>query len=130
MFLTKEQILGIQDIKFEEVDIPEWGGKIRVKVMNGTERSIFDSTAFPKQDNGTDQASLRGLLVALTVVDAEGKKLFTPAEAALLNEKSAVALDAICEVAMQLNKLLPEALEKTRKNLPETPSAGSITASA
>lgn len=40
MALTREQILGAQDIKSELVDVPEWGegAQVRVGMMSGTAR--------------------------------------------------------------------------------------------
>jgi len=46
MTLNKEQILRADDLKTEEVDVPEWGGSVRVRVLTGTERDAFESSIY------------------------------------------------------------------------------------
>ena len=108
-YLSAEQILGADDLAFEDVKVPEWGGVVRVRELPGTERDKFES-----QFVGTDGASVRteGLegfrarLAAATIVDDNGKQLFrSVAEVKRLGEKSASALQRVCDVAMRLSKM-------------------------
>lgn len=118
MFLTKEQILKADDLKQEEVDVPEWGGKVLVRALNGKERDEFEKTVFfekgkVEKENWTN---LRARLVALTVVDEKKKRLFTLNDIEALGSKSASALDRLFTVSMKLSGLSKEDAEKMTKN--------------
>jgi hypothetical protein len=108
--LTKEQILGAQDIQFAEVDIPECGGSARVKSMNGFEREQY----FKLVREG--QFPLSVILCIICQVDEHGVRLFTLSDAALLAEKNGTMLDRIAMAALTLNRMTVEAIEETRKN--------------
>ncbi len=41
--LTKDDILEINDIKIENVSVPEWGGEICVKSMTSIQRDKFET---------------------------------------------------------------------------------------
>ena len=108
-YLSAEQILGADDLGYEDVAVPEWGGTVRVRELPGTERDKFEA-----QFVGKDGASLRteGLegfrsrLAAAAIVDADGKVVFrSAAETKRLGEKSATALQRVCDVAMRLSKM-------------------------
>ena len=108
-YLSAEQILGADDLGYEDVAVPEWGGTVRVRELPGTERDKFEA-----QFVGKDGASLRteGLegfrarLAAAAIVDEHGKVVFrSAAETKRLGEKSASALQRVCDVAMRLSKM-------------------------
>ena len=47
--LTKSAILGINDLKHEDVPVPQWGGTVRVRAMTGQERDeIVSRTVNPQ----------------------------------------------------------------------------------
>ena len=106
MLLTKADILGVSDLPTEIVDVPQWGGKVKVRGMNAGERDKFED-----QIRRQGMSNLRALLASLTIIDESGKRLFTDAEITKLAEKSAGALDVIVEVASRLSGLLDEDVE-------------------
>jgi hypothetical protein len=119
-YLSAEQILGADDLAYEDVAVPGWGGTVRVRELPGTERDKFEA-----QFVGKDGASLRaeGLegfrarLAAATIVDADGNKLFrSVAEVKRLGEKSATALQRVCDVAMRLSKMSDEDVKELAGN--------------
>ena len=124
MLLSKAQILEIDDIRFEEVFVPQWNGTVRVKVMTGTERDSYETSLYEfKPGDGNKQGQLklnredmRAKLLARVIVDEKNKRLFTDADIRALGAKSADALDVLFEVAQRLNGLAKGDLEKAEKN--------------
>ena len=124
MLLSKAQILEIDDIRYEEVFVPQWNGTVRVKVMTGTERDSYETSLYEfKPGDGNKQGQLklnredmRAKLLARVIVDEKNKRLFTDADIRALGAKSADALDVLFEAAQQLNGLAKGDLEKAEKN--------------
>ena len=108
MPLSKQAILDVQDLKREEVQIPEWGGSVFVRMMTAGERDRFEAEFQAAKDGMKD---LRAKLAQLVVTDAEGIALFTADEVAKLSAKSAAALDRIFTVAIRLNKIGQQDIE-------------------
>lgn len=125
--LSKADILGCIDLRFETVAVPEWGGSVRVRTLSGAERDAFEATLM-KTLNGKrvpDMDNLRAKLLAATVVDEEDKPIFGVHDLVALGRKSAVAIDRIFAVAQRLNAMAPESVEESIKNSMPGPSAGS-----
>jgi len=112
--LTKDEILKADDSKSEFVEVPEWGGAVYVSTMTAKERDIFEADVY--RGGKVEMANLRAKLVALTVVDKEGRKLFQYKDAELLGKKSARALDRLFAVAQRINGLTKEDIEDLAKN--------------
>ena len=78
--LTRDEILGAQDIQTERVPVPEWGGEVIVRSMSGSERDAWETSLFVEQraSDGTLQrresnfSNLRARLIAVTLVDEQG----------------------------------------------------------
>lgn len=122
MYLTADQILGADDLRSEDVSVPEWGGIVRVQGMSGTARDEFEASLMKDSMDGVaskDKAldNYRARLAALTMVDAEGKRLFrSPAEVKRLGQKSADALNRVVEVASRLSGLTSDDVEELTGN--------------
>jgi hypothetical protein len=116
MALTKEQILSADDLKQELVEIPEWGGEVLVRELRGRERDAFEEGSLDKQRN-LKMANMRARLVAMSVIDDEGERLFTSKEALELGEKSASALNRLFEVCCRLSGITSDDVDKLEGNL-------------
>jgi len=129
--LTKSAILAADDLKTEDVDVPEWGGTVRVCAFSGRERDAFEASLMrgDGKDRKVDLTNMRARLVALTVVDDSGQKVFTQDDVDLLGAKSGAALDRVFSVAQKLNGLSGADVEELTKNSSGAPSADSISAS-
>ena len=114
MSLTKEQILQADDIKTETVDVPEWGGKVTIRMMTGTQRDAFEASII--QGGKTDMQNIRAKLCAAVMVDGDGKPLFTVHEVNILGSKCAIALDRIFSVAQKMNGLSGADIKELEKN--------------
>ena len=76
--LTRDAILGADDLPRREVEVPEWGGRLWVRTMTGLERDRYEAglVVEPGTKRADRLANLRARLVALTAVDAAGERLF------------------------------------------------------
>ncbi len=117
-FLTREDILRAQDLPVEEVHVPEWGGWVRVRGLTAEERDRFEASILEGQGKHTrvKMENIRARLVALTVVDEVGHRLFSDEDVAALAKKSAAAVQRVFDVAMRLSGLTEEAVEELAKN--------------
>jgi hypothetical protein len=124
--LGKESILAVQDVASEIVEVPEWGGSVRVRGLTGAERDAFEGEVIQRngRDVTTNTRNMRARLVVMSVIDEEGKRLFGFPDIEALGAKSARALDRIFGVAMRLSGLRDEDVEELTERFAETPSGG------
>jgi hypothetical protein len=110
-YLDKSQILGIEDLKREEVEIPEWGGVVSIRAMTAGERDAFEARQIkdPYKD-------VRARLAVASVCNASGELLFTEADVNAVTNKSAKALDRIFAVATKLSGLSKADVDELKKN--------------
>lgn len=126
MVLTKEQILGADDIKTETVSVPEWGGDVLVRGLSGVERDAYEMAVYrPDGKLTSSPRNIRSQLVARSVVDENGKRVFTSLDAEQLGKKSGAALDRVFEVAARLSGIRKEDIEEIAKNSQDDQSEGS-----
>ena len=105
-YLTRDDILGASDRKVEDVDVPEWGGVVRVRGMTGEERDAFEASIAPPQPRqnrrrATQQqaqlnyANFRARLCSWCIVGDNDERLFSDTGISALGGKSAAALDRV-----------------------------------
>ncbi|MEV5131018.1 hypothetical protein AB0K87_10995 [Streptomyces sp. NPDC053705] len=128
--LSKEQITAADDRKWEDVEVPEWGGTVRVLGMSGTERNAYQSSLVVLGSNGnvqrmnmTDQLAK---LCAKSMVGEDFERLFTDAEVKELGAKNGAVLERIGSVAQRLSGLRKEDVEAKAGNS-EAPQSGAST---
>jgi len=116
--LTRDQILQCSDIQTESVEVPEWGGAVLVKGLSGAERDALEAAIVEvrgrKQRLHLENTMAR--LVSMSVVDENGKRLFTNGDIEALGKKSSSALQRVCQVAQRLSGLTQDDLEEMSKN--------------
>lgn len=101
--LSREAILGIDDLPTEEVSVPEWGGTVLVRAMTGAERDQLERML------AKDTVS-RASIAALCLVDANGDRLFTDADLDALAKKNGGALEKVVNAALSFNAITEEAI--------------------
>ncbi|MFH9957309.1 hypothetical protein ACH4OX_24290 [Streptomyces roseolus] len=114
--LTAEQIGAASDRKFEDVEVPEWGGTVRIQSMSGTDRNshqaetlVIGPNGRPKEVNLRDQYAR---ILARCIVDEQGRRLFvTDKQIAALGAKDAGVLERLAKVAKQVSGLTEGAAE-------------------
>lgn len=99
-FLTAQDILDADDMAVVEVDVPEWGGTIRLRPMSAEEVIAFNEE---NKDANKKHAALR--VTAACAVDEAGNRLFTSKQMESLAKKSLAAFMRIQKVAMRINGL-------------------------
>ena len=106
------------DLAHENVDVPEWGGTVRVRTLTGFERDAFEQSVITRRGKQVDMnlENLRAKLAALTIVDEDGERLFSEADVQALAQKSAAALSRVFTVAQRLNGLTNEDVEELAEN--------------
>lgn len=112
--LTREQILKADDITTERVAVPEWGGEVIVKSLTGRQRDEFEGSMIEQRGKRAvmNTANMRAKLVAWSVVDETGERLFTNADISDLGEHSASAVNRIYAVAAKLSGLSDDDVEE------------------
>ncbi len=119
-YLSREEILNVNDQKTEEVSVPEWGGEVVVKAMSGTERDAFEGSILGDTTKGGQRLKMenvRAKLCAMTIIDKDTNELmFTVADIEALGKKSAAALDRIFSVSQRLSKISSDDVDDLIKN--------------
>lgn len=119
--LTREAILASKDSKFEDVEVPEWGGHIRLTIMSGRARDEFMTANATNQSVGAFQARL---LIA-TAQDTDGVPLFQADDIESLRDQNKDVLDRLSEICMRLNGIGGKAQKEIEKNSEAAPSGDS-----
>jgi hypothetical protein len=103
VLLSRDDILGSDDLRLERVDVPEWNGVLYVRVMTAGERDQFEAEVAGVGKRSKNMSNLRARLVCLVGCDENGQALFEKGDAAALGAKSAAAVDRVFTVAARLN---------------------------
>jgi hypothetical protein len=129
-YLGKADILAAQDLQYEDVAVPEWGGTVRVRGLTGRERDAFEAAVASARgkDVKLNLQNVRARLAALSVVDADGARVFDERDINALGDKSAQALERVFQAAMRLSGLTPGDVKDLTENLDEGQSEDSISA--
>ena len=114
--LSKDAILAADDLPRETVHVSEWGGDVYVRTMSGTDRDAFETSLIAREgERDGRMENVRARLVALTLCDEAGARLFEDGEIAALGRKSARALDRVFAVAQRLNGIGTEQAAAAKK---------------
>ncbi len=130
--LSKDAILAADDRPTETVPVPEWGGEVRVRGLDGRGRDeYFASMAV--QTGGRravlDTRDSTAKLAARCIVGDDGQPLFTLADVEALTRKSGAALDRVFSVAQRLSGLSEEDMAELGKGSANGQTGGSVSAS-
>ena len=130
MLLNKEQIKSVSDLETLDVEVPEWGGTVRLKSLTGAERDRFEASVVQGQGKNTtvNMQNLRAKLVAQSAIGEDGKSLFSEEDVKWLGEKSAKALNRLFNAAQQLSGLSESDVKELAGNFKDARSDGSTSA--
>lgn len=114
MGLTREQIMGLNDLKPTVYEVPEWGGSVNLRVMTGHEKLQYD--LFQQQKDPEPLfADVIALLVSMVVVDDNNEPIFhSPDE---VKQRNAQVIERLFFEAVRVNAANPSAVEDLAKNL-------------
>ena len=126
-YLSKDDIFKAEDLPTRDVDVPEWGGVVRVQGLSGAARDEYDASMLRPQPDGSvlRVAGSRAKLVSLAVVKDDGDPMFNEFDVGRLGNKSAAALDRVVAAVVELSALTDEAVEDAAGNSGAALSGGS-----
>ncbi len=128
--LSKAQIFSAADRRTEDVDVPEWGGTVRLRNLTSTERDRWDEILQGGGPGKLNLVNVRARLVAMSMVDEQGKDVeFSAADLAALGAKDGAVMDRLFDACARLSKIGPKAIEEAKKNSGPGPSEGSSSSS-
>lgn len=126
----KDTILAADDLVAEDVDVPEWGVKLQVRGLSGTDRDSFEAkmVAIRKgtQDPELRLQDFRSRLLVKCLHDPEsGERIFEDREVTKLGRKSGQVIDRLFDTAKRLSGMGDDAEAAARGNSETVPSDGS-----
>ena len=136
-YLSRDDVLKADDLEIVDVDVPEWGGIVRVRALSGTARDAYDASLVRMGTNGQplrdrdgepvmDITNRRAKLIVLAVVNDDGDPLFSLADVAALGAKSGVALERVADAIERLSGMNDEAVEDAEGNSEAAPGGISV----
>ena len=99
-YLTKDEIATASDLKQEEVEVPEWGGKVLV-----SELSAFQRLKLGEMDAKNVSTELSFMVVVWSCRDGEGKPLFVMLDLPMLKERAQEPIQRIVDKCWELSGL-------------------------
>jgi hypothetical protein len=103
-YLSKDDIFKAE-LPTRDVEVPEWGGVVRVQALTGSARDEYDASMLRAQPDGSVRAvnGSRAKLVSLSIVKDDGDFMFNEFDIGRLGQQSAVALDRVIAVVSELS---------------------------
>lgn len=132
-FLTADDVLGVRDIKEEEVLVDEWGGTMIVRALTSMahEKLVQSCMEGPPKQRTFNMVGYQSRMVTLCCFNdhyPKGERIFSDAHAPLLAQKASGPVSRIAQVCQRLSGLDEEAVKKIRENLDQTPNDASPSA--
>jgi hypothetical protein len=121
--LNFDSIVDSQDKTFEDVNVPEWGGSVRIATMSGADRDKWELSMMegdPTSERGFKinfSSYSRVRLVALCLVDENFNRIFeTQPQIDELAKKSGKVMDRLFEIAQKVNGITEDDIEELAGN--------------
>ncbi len=111
--LDKAAILSADDRPAVEFDVPEWGGVVRLKPWSVADQMAFEDVA---ADTGEGSRTAFAYAVMLSVVDADGARVFGKKDVPALMDKGAGPLVRVFRKISDINRLGEDALKAVEGN--------------
>ena len=121
--LNFDDIVDSQDKEYQDVDVPEWGGTVRIATMSGEDRDRWELSMMQADDSSERGFKLnfdaysRVRLVAMCLVDDNFNRIFvTKEQIERLSQKSGKVMDLLYDVAQRVNGITDEDIDDLEKN--------------
>lgn len=127
-YLSRDAIVSVDDRQYDDIEVPEWGGTVRVRGMSGAQRDDYETSIIEQRGNDrkVNLRNARAKLVARCIVDEAGMTIFTSEDVPALGRKSAVALERVFDAARRLSGMTEGDVERLAENFEDDPS-GDVT---
>lgn len=121
MTLTADAIRVVDDLVFETVPVPEWGGDVIIRGLTAKERDQYDKEIIKVDNRGNTSLgrleNLRALLVVRCLVDEDHERLYRDIDAKMLGEKSSAVIGRLYDVASRLSGMRENEVEEAAADL-------------
>jgi hypothetical protein len=97
-FLSVEDIIAARDIEYMVVNIPSWGGKVRLASVTAD-----DIIRWGEANEGEAKRSMGLRLIVKSVVDKDGKHLMDESHIGMLRAKQHKATEELVKAILKLN---------------------------
>ena len=114
--LSKDAILAVDDLTFEEVEVEEWGGTVRIRCHTGGERDAFEQSLMDAKGKAKNMADIRARFIAPVLVDEDGKRLFTNDEVKFLSDRNGKVIGKLFDISQKLSGMTDDDVEEIAKN--------------
>lgn len=111
--LSAAAILAANDREVRDVDVPEWGGSIRLRAWSAADMTAYETMVPEDSTGGVDD--LAAALV-LSAIGEDGQPLFTPDDIPALVQKSGPVLLRVGKTVLEMNKLGGAGLDAAKGN--------------
>lgn len=108
--LSREAILGAQDLQRITVAVPEWDGEVILQEMTLARRVQFERELKDNDD------WLRCLAVAYSAIDEQGELLFSVEDVQELGKKNFKPIIKLSNAAFKLNSTREQEIEQHKEN--------------
>ena len=118
-YVSVNSIRVADDLEIREVDVPEWGGKVRIRQMTADKMTEFYEDNFDLTAGGATLTDRRFMtkLVAQTLVDENDAPFFGDDDGpAILSDKSFAVISRLANVAIEINRLDEETVAVAKKD--------------
>lgn len=112
MILSKKDILNINDREYVDMEVPEWGGSLRIYVMSLRERMSLEGVVGTKGkgpkskvDDIVVQQEKIMFLLRICLKDSTGKDMFDKDDISTLLDKDSKVVYRIFEKCIEVNNL-------------------------
>jgi len=120
--LSRDDILAVDDRKYDTVSCPEWGGDVRLRSITGRQRDAYEASVI--QTNGNDRKvnlrNVRAKLIILCAVGEDGHALFTGDDLNALGGKNAAPIERLFDACRKLAGMSPEDVDKLTEDFGAT----------
>lgn len=132
--LGRQQIDAVSDLRTKDVEVPEWGGTVRLRELSSKERSLIEATTIGAKGQSVEVRieafkTLRERMVVAALIDEDGNRLYKDNEAGFLGQKSGQVVERLFQTVQELSGMTPAAVKDAEGNSGGTPTDSSGSAS-
>lgn len=130
--LNKSQINAANDLKWEDVPVPEWGpgAEVRIRELTAAERGYVDAGQVVASDGGAalkvdSLKTYREKLVMFGLVDENFERIYSNKELPELSKKSGAVIERLAAKVQELSSMGRFAVKEAEGNSEAAPSDSS-----
>ena len=110
-------IVAAEDLKTQDVDCPEWGGAVRMRMMTAAQRDALGAALFDIESGAARAGITRREVLKASIIDETGAlMLATDDDYAQLLAKSPAVVDRLFLAALELNAMTTAAGERLKND--------------